>query len=46
MALALVAFAAAFVIGAVFQTRNAIALERVTTGPDADAKAARAVLGR
>jgi uncharacterized membrane protein len=44
--LALAAFAAAFVIGALVQRRNAIALERVTTGPEADPSAARAALGR
>jgi uncharacterized membrane protein len=44
--LALAAFAAAFVIGAVFQSRSAIELERVATGPDADPQAARDILGR
>jgi uncharacterized membrane protein len=44
--LALAAFAAAFVLGAVFLSRNAIALERVATGSDIDPHAANGVLGR
>ena len=44
--LALAAFALAFVIGAVFLSRSAIQLERVTAGPDADVGAAREALGR
>ena len=44
--LALVAFVAAFVIGAIYLSRNAIALDRVTGGPNPDAAAAREALGR
>jgi hypothetical protein len=43
--LALGAFAVAFVIGAVFLSRSAIRLERVTTGPSPDLHAARDALG-
>jgi uncharacterized membrane protein len=44
--LALAAFAAAFVVGAVVQGRNAIALERVASGSDADPRVVRALFGR
>jgi uncharacterized membrane protein len=44
--LALGAFALAFLIGAVFLSRNAIALERLATGGNADAHGARGALDR
>jgi uncharacterized membrane protein len=44
--LALGAFALAFLIGAVFLSRNAIALERLATGANADAPRAREALDR
>ena len=44
--LALGAFAAAFVIGAVYLSQSAIAMERVATDAAADAQAARDALGR
>lgn len=43
--LALVAFAAAFLIGAMFLSRTAIRLERVATGPSPDLQSARDALG-
>src|SRR5262245_61747184 len=47
--LALAAFAAAFLVGAVYLSRSALQLERVVTqgrGQDADLHAARVALGR
>jgi uncharacterized membrane protein len=44
--LALGAFALAFLIGAVFLSRNAIALERLATGANADGPRAREALDR
>jgi uncharacterized membrane protein len=44
--LALAAFVAAFVVGAVVQGRIAIALGRVASGPDPDPRVARAIFGR
>jgi uncharacterized membrane protein len=44
--LALGAFALAFLIGAVFLSRNAIALERLATGGDPDVHGAREALDR
>jgi uncharacterized membrane protein len=44
--LALGAFALAFLVGAVYLSRIALALDKLTTGTDFDLKAARALLGR
>lgn len=44
--LALGAFLVAFLVGAVFLSRIALALDRLTSRPDFDLRAARALLGR